>query len=93
MPVTNFIDANRIADYRPAFRMGAVRADAAGNLWVRTTAPSDAGAIYDVIDGKGVLVDRVKVPFGRVIAEFGSGVVYLGVLDDKGARLEKARIR
>jgi hypothetical protein len=93
LPVTNFIDGNRIADYRPAFRMGAVRADAAGNLWVRTTAPSDAGVIYDVIDGKGVLVDRVKVPFGRVIAGFGAGVVYMGVLDDKGARLEKARIK
>jgi hypothetical protein len=93
LPVTQFIDATRIADYRPAFRMGAVRADAAGNLWVRTSAPSDAGAIYFVINGKGVLVDRVKVPFGRMIAGFGPGVVYMGVLDGKGARLEKAIIR
>ena len=93
VPATNMVDAKLIADYRPAFRMGAARADAEGNLWVRTTAPSDGGAIYDVIDGRGQLVDRVKVPFGRVISGFGKGVVYLGVQDDQGARLERARIR
>ena len=32
------------------------------------------GAIYDVINGKGELVDRVKLPFGRVISGFGKGV-------------------
>ena len=57
------------------FRQGAVRADAEGNLWVRTTTRSDAGPIYDVIDGTGVLVDRVKLPFGRVFFGFGKGVV------------------
>lgn len=93
VPATNMVDAKLMADYRPAFRMGAARADVEGNLWVRTTAPSDGGAIYDVIDGKGQLVDRVKLPFGRVISGFGKGVVYLGVQDDEGARLERARIR
>jgi len=82
-----------LQDYRPAFGRNAVRADAEGNLWVRTSARSDAGAIYDVINGKGELVDRVKLPFGRVISGFGPGVVYMGVLDDVGARLEMARIR
>jgi len=38
-------------------------------------------------------VERVKVPFGRVISGFGPGVVYMGVLDEKGARLEKAKIK
>jgi hypothetical protein len=80
-------------DYRPVLLQGAVRADAEGNLWVRTTAPSKSGAIYDVINGKGQLVDRVRLPFGRVISGFGPGVVYMGVLDVVGARLEKARIR
>lgn len=93
VPTTNMVDAKSVADYRPAFRMGAVRADAEGNLWVRTTAPTDGGAIYDVINGKGQLVDRVKLPFGRVIAGFARGIVFLGVEDDGGARLEKAKIR
>lgn len=91
--VSEFVPAKDLPDYRPAFRIGATRADPEGNLWVRTTTPSDAGAIYDVINDKGQLVDRVKVPFGRVISGFGAGVVYMGVLDDKGARLEKAKIK
>jgi hypothetical protein len=38
-------------------------------------------------------VDRVKLPFGRVISGFGPGVVYMGVQDEKGARVEMARIK
>lgn len=91
--VSEFVPAKDLPDYRPAFRIGATRADLEGNLWVRTTTPSDAGAIYDVINGTGQLVDRVKLPFGRVISGFGAGIVYLGVLDEKGARLEKAKIK
>ncbi|MEK7240376.1 MAG: hypothetical protein AAB224_07295 [Gemmatimonadota bacterium] len=93
MPAINMVPVSEIPDYRPAFRPGAVRADAEGNLWVRTTAPSDAGAIYDVIDAKGELIDRVKLPFGRVISGFGPGVVYMGVQDGASARLEMARIK
>jgi hypothetical protein len=92
-PTINFVAPKELPDYRPAFRMGAVRADGEGNLWVRTTAPTDAGPIYDVINGKGELIDRVKLPFGRVISGFGPGVVYMGVQDEKGARLEMARIK
>jgi hypothetical protein len=92
-PSLNFVSPKELPDYRPAFRQGAVRADEEGNLWVRTTHPSDAGPIYDVVNGKGELTDRVKLPFGRVISGFGKGVVYLGVQDDKGARLEMARIK
>lgn len=91
--VSEFLPAKDLPDYRPAFRIGATRADLDGNLWVRTTTPSDGGAIYAVINDKGQLVDRVKLPFGRVISGFGPGVVYLGVLDEKGARLEKARLK
>lgn len=87
------VPAKQLPDYRPAFGQGAVRADADGNLWVRTTTASDAGPIYDVINAQGVLVDRVKLPFGRVISGFGKGVVYMGVLDGKGARLEIARFK
>jgi len=92
-PSINLVSAKDLPDYRPAFRQGSVRADSDGNLWIRTTAPTDAGPIYDVINGKGELIDRVKLPFGRVISGFGPGVVYLGVQDEKGARLEMARIR
>jgi hypothetical protein len=91
--VSEFVRAKELPDYRPAFRIGATRADLDGNLWVRTTTPSDAGGVYAVINDKGQLVDRVRLPFGRVISGFGPGVVYMGVLDEKGARLEKAKIK
>jgi hypothetical protein len=92
-PAINFVDPKELPDYRPAFRPGSVRADVEGNLWVRTTAPSDAGPIYDVINGKGELIDRVKLPFGRVVSGFGPGVVYMGVQDGTSARLEMAKIK
>jgi len=88
-----FVPARELPDYRPAFNQGAARADVEGNLWIRTTAPSDKGPIYDVINSKGELIDRVQLPYGRVISGFGKGVVYMGVLDDKGARLEMASVR
>lgn len=87
------VPANQLPDYRPPFGQGAVRADADGNLWVRTTTPTAAGPIYDVINASGELVDRVRLPFGRVIAGFGNGVVYMGVLDGNNARLEMARVK
>lgn len=92
-PAVNLVPAKELPDYRPVFRQGATRVDQDGNLWVRTTAPSDAGPIYDVINPKGELIDRVKIPFGRVISGFGKDVVFLGVQDDKGARLEKASLK
>ncbi|MBW7932758.1 MAG: hypothetical protein H3C62_03930 [Gemmatimonadaceae bacterium] len=82
-----------LPDYRPAFELGAALPDAEGNLWLRTTMPTDKGAICYVINAKGELIDRVQLPFGRVISGFGKGVVYMGVLDDKGARLEVAPVR
>ena len=93
VPSTAMVSPKYLADYRPAFRMGAVRSDVEGNLWVRTTEPTDRGAIYYVINGRGQLIDRVKLPYGRVIAGFAAGVVYMGVEDDAGVRLERAKIR
>ncbi|HXD22553.1 MAG TPA: hypothetical protein VN613_04280 [Gemmatimonadaceae bacterium] len=49
------------------------------------------GALCDVMNKTGVLVERVQIPPGRVIAGFGpGGVVYMGVLDGDIARLERA---
>ena len=88
-----FVSPNELADYRPAFRQGAARGDAAGNLWIRTTKVLNGGAIYDVVSTEGVLIDRIHVPSGRVIAGFGpGGAVYLGVVDGNITRLERARV-
>jgi hypothetical protein len=94
----NFVPASELPDYQPAFFAGAARADAEGNLWVRTipTKALPGGPVYDVINAKGVLIDRVQVPKDRTIVGFGSrGAVYLLARDGNGTtgRLELAKVR
>jgi len=92
LPPLKFVEPSELPDYAPPFTAGAARADLDGNLWVRTSIVVNGGPIYDVINGEGKLVDRVAVPTGRVIAGFGKGgVVYMGVREEKGVRLEQAR--
>lgn len=91
-----FIPANELPDYQPPFFAGSVRADNDGNLWVRTipTSAIAGGPVYDVINRKGELVDRVQIPVGRTIIGFGAnGAVYLMNRDGATATLEKASIR
>ncbi len=92
--LTAFVALNEMPDYRPPFRMAAARGDLEGNLWIRTSKLVNGGAVYDVINRQGVLIDRIQVPPGRVIAGFGpGGVVYMGVLDGTVARLERVQVR
>jgi len=95
-PQMNFIPASELPDYKPPFFAGSVRADTEGNLWVRTIPTSGVagGPVYDVINRKGVLVDRVQIPANRTIAAFGpGGAVYLVNREGATATLEKASIR
>ncbi|MEO8621851.1 MAG: hypothetical protein ABI625_12350 [bacterium] len=92
MPAVNMVSASELSDYKPVFGTGSVKADMDGRLWVRTipTKPTPGGAIYDVIDKSGKLVDRVQVPAGTTIAGFGKGgVVYLGLRDATGIHLQR----
>ena len=88
------IPATDLPDYKPAFLPGSTRVDAEGNLWIRTTQNVDARPVYNVINRKGELVDRVQIPANRILVGFGpGGIVYLAVRDGAIARLERARIR
>jgi hypothetical protein len=90
--LTQVVALNEMPDYRPPFRLAAARGDLDGNLWIRTTKMVNGGAVYDVINRQGLLIARIQVPPGRVIAGFGpGGVVYMGELDGAIARLERAR--
>jgi hypothetical protein len=77
----DFVPLTEIADYYPAIRRGAAVADLDGNLWVlpTTSAQSKNGElVYDVVNPKAGLFERVRMPAGRSIAGFGKGgVVYL----------------
>ena len=80
-PKFEFPPLKEIADYYPAIRAGAAKADLEGNVWIltTTTAQSTGGElVYDVINKKGELFQRVRLPVGRSVAGFGKGgVVYL----------------
>jgi hypothetical protein len=91
-----FVPANELPDYKPPFFVGNTRADADGHLWIRTipTKGIAGGPVYDVINAKGELVDRVQVPKDRAIVGFGpGGVVYLLATDGTTRKLERARFK
>jgi hypothetical protein len=82
-----------IPDYMPVFTQTSARPDADGNLWIRTTTPGaePGNLVYDVINGRGNLVDRVDVPKGMSIVGFGKGgIVYLSQREGYGFRVLKA---
>lgn len=96
-PQVTFIPPSELPDYKPPFFSGSVRADAEGNLWIRTipTKARPGGIVYDVVNGKGELVDRVQLPVGRTIVGFGPGTVYMVAREGHSptATLEKASVR
>ena len=83
---------SKTKDYRPPFPTNAVRADGDGNLWVRinTAKPVQGGSIFDIINGEGVLVDRIQVPTGFTIAGFGAGKIVYAVPSGRIVELRKA---
>ena len=94
LPTLTLVSPSELPDYKPAFAPGSTRADADGNLWIRTSQNVDARPVYDVIDRKGTVIDRVQLPANRVLVGFGQGgIVYLAVRDGSTAHLERARMR
>lgn len=82
-----------LPDYVPPFAERAVSGDADDNIWVRTSQMADNRPVYDVINRRGELIDRVQLPPFRTIAGFGPGVVYMAVQDNAGAiHLERAKV-
>jgi hypothetical protein len=95
-PRVTLVSPSELPDYKPPFFAGSVRADAEGNLWIRTipTKAVHGGPVYDVVNRQGGLVDRVQVPSGRTIIGFGvGGVVYLANRDGNTTYLERAKVR
>ena len=94
LPQLTMVSPSELPDYKPAFAPGSTRADADGNLWIRTSQNVNAIPVYNVVNRKGELIDRVQLPKNRVLVGFGpGGVVYLAVRDGSTAHLEKARVR
>jgi hypothetical protein len=76
--------------------MGAIKPDADGNLWILPTTSSHArsGLLYDVINQKGEIFERVQLPAECDVAGFGrGGVVYLTLRDGQRYYIEKTHIQ
>jgi hypothetical protein len=71
-PVTN---PSEIPDCYPPTRLGSMRVDFDGNLWIPPATSRDArgGLLYDVVNRKGEVIERVQLPAGRAIASFLPG--------------------
>jgi len=97
----HYPDPSSLPDYLPPFlttdstHSPPVRADAEGNLWIRSVEAKrfEGGAVFDVVNRAGALVDRVQIPGGTDLVGFGPGVVYLIAREGAGYRLARARIR
>jgi hypothetical protein len=92
-----FVPLSEIPDYYPPIHPNAAMADLDGNLWIlpTTSAQSQHGElVYDVVNPKRGLFQRVRMPLGRSIAGFGKGgVVYLQSGDrTNGFYIERTKI-
>ncbi|MEP6763509.1 MAG: hypothetical protein ABJB66_04310 [Gemmatimonadaceae bacterium] len=88
--------ASDLPDYKPPIGASAVRADADGNLWIRTIQmkPNSGGNIYDIVNRAGVLVDRMQLPVGYTLVGFAPGkILYLGTRNATGLHLARVRLR
>jgi hypothetical protein len=92
--------ATDMPDYMPAVErgVGSYRADADNRAWIRPKptpgGPRGGGAVYEIVDRSGVLVDRVQLPAGRTLVGFGpDGAVYLTSRDGNVTKLERRSAR
>ena len=94
-----FVSASpaEIPDYFPPIRAGAVQADHDGNVWIvpnTAVRPASGGLVYDDVNRRGDITERVELPAQRSIAGFGrAGLLYLMWRDDKSVwHLEATRV-
>ena len=95
-PNINFVSPSELPDYKPPFFTNSVKSDMEGHIWIQTipTRQIPGGPVYDVINAKGELVERVQVPTGRTIVGFGAGgAVYLASRDGTTTTFERATVK
>jgi hypothetical protein len=75
------VEPKELPDFYPPVRVGQVRSDLEGNIWIlpSTAIPgSSGGLVYDVVNRAGTIVERVQLPKDRLIVGFGPrGTVYM----------------
>lgn len=90
-----FLPPEKFGDYEQPVQTGAVKADLDARLWIlpRTSLSAKDGLLYDVINRKGEIVERVQFPKGYALAGFGErGVLYVVRLDGRKGILERTTV-
>jgi hypothetical protein len=94
--VAQLVEPSELPDYYPSvLASGEMRADFDGHVWIlpSTTAQTGKGLLYDLVNRRGEVVERVRLPEGRALEGFGpNGAVYLTSHGADGTHLERARI-
>lgn len=93
VPDLGFVPLDSAPEYYPPVQPGGVKHDAAGNVWIlpRTSSHAQGGALYDVVNRDGKIVERVQLPANRTILGFGSrGAVFLAVFTGGHTTIERA---
>ena len=84
VPMLTYASIAEIPDYMPPIKQGSTKADADNNLWILPTTSSQAGKglVYDVVNKKDGLFERVRLPADCVLAGFGKGgVIFVSKFD------------
>jgi hypothetical protein len=69
-------------EFKPPFPSAGVLAGSDGRLWVqRHSVAGDTRSRYDVIDRRGVVVQRVEIPGGGRVVGFGPRSIYVARKD------------
>jgi hypothetical protein len=91
------VPPEELPDYvPPVLKSGTMKVDPEGNIWIlpSTSASGAAGLVYDVINRRGEIFQRVRLPAGRALEGFGAGgAVYLSSHGGGGTRIERARLK
>jgi hypothetical protein len=92
-----YVSADEIPDFLPPTGPNPMLVDADNNVWLKPlsldSAPDD-DVVWEIINRKGELIDRVRVPINRTIVGFARGGYVLLTARDAGvATLQKVRVR
>lgn len=68
-------------DHLPPFLPRAIAFSADGYLWIQRTTAANAPPVYDLINSRGMVDERVELPIGSRVVGFGAGAVYIARVD------------
>jgi hypothetical protein len=69
-------------EFLPPFTSNAVSISPDGMIWVRRAVAAGAPPEYDIVDGQGLLVQKVRLSRRSHVVGFGNDVVYVVRMDE-----------